>query len=285
MKRHSHLLFSLCLVLLTGVRAATPGDSPQVLPLRPYIVAGWRLLEMNVNGVSGQFVFDTAGGLTLITPEFARALGLKPAGQVTGFRHTGERIIFPLIPVQAVSVGGRTLARNEVAQFDLMKLLEGAPPLQGIVGLDLFDGTALTIDFGGDRVIAETDSSLAARVRDMQPVQIRPARGSGGASLDIFMAAASPQGTLWLELDSGNAGPVLLSPHAAEQLGIKPGDQPAATTLHLPPATGYACTVSVKETIYDGLIDAAFFNQHVVTLDLKNMRAWIKRNEPAPQTR
>lgn len=149
--------------------------------------------------------------------------------------------------------------------------------VQGLVALNSFDGAILTIDFARNRLILENEESLGERLKEMEPLRIRPARQSGGAALDIFVAVESPQATLWLELDSGNAGTVFLSPHAADQLGLKlEGEK--EVTLKLSPATEYACIAASKETIYDGLLDATFFQKHVVTLDLKNMRAWVRRN-------
>lgn len=36
--------------------------------------------------------------------------------------------------------------------------------------------------------------------------------------------------------------------------------------------------VTVKEMIYDGLLDAGFFQRHVVGVDLANAKAWIVAN-------
>lgn len=251
------------------------------IPLKTYI-AGLRLVEAKVDGSTGQFIFDSAGGLSLVTPEFSRDLGFAPFGRLTAFKHTGERVQFPRIQVRGLSVGGVQMQQTELALFDVMKLLEGAPIVQGVIALNTFDGAALTIDFATNRLTLENKDSLSTRIKEMKPLRIRAARQSGGAALDVFVAVDSPRGTLWLELDSGNAGPVLISPHAAEQLGLKLNGETTAATLRLSPEIEYSCTVASKETIYDGVLNATFFQQHIITLDLRNMRAWVRRNAPSP---
>lgn len=271
----------VCIGLLVAAVATGAENKGVEIPLKTYI-AGLRLVEVKIEGSTGQFIFDSAGGLSLITPEFSRAAGFIPFGRLTAFKHTGERVEFQRIQVRGLSVGGVKMQPTELALFDVMKLLEGAPMVQGVIALNTFDGAALTIDFAKNRLILENKDSLSRRTNDMKPLRIRAARQSGGAALDIFVAVDSPHDTLWLELDSGNAGPVLVSPHAAEQLGLKLNGETTAATLRLSPETEYSCTVASKETIYDGVLNATFFQQHIVTLDLKNMRAWLRRTTPSP---
>ncbi len=271
----------ICTWLLLAAVVSGAENNGVEIPLTTYI-AGLRLVEVKIEGSTGQFIFDSAGGLSLITPEFSRSLGVEPFGRVTAFKHTGERVEFQRIPARDLAVGGVKMQHIELMLFDVMKLLEGAPVVQGVIALNTFDGTALTIDFAKNRLILEDKDSLSQRVKDMKPLQIRAARQSGGAALDVFVAVNSPRGTLWLELDSGNAGPVLVSPHAADQLGLQLSGETTAATLRLSPEIEYSCTVTRKETIYDGVLNATFFQQHIVTLDLKNMRAWVRRNAPAP---
>jgi hypothetical protein len=271
----------VCIWLLVAA-VATGGENKGIeIPLKPYI-AGLRVVEVKIEGSTGQFIFDSAGGLSLITPEFSRAVGIEPFGRLTAFKHTGERIQFQRIPVRSLSVGGVKMQQTELALFDVMKLLEGAPVVQGLLALNTFDGAALIIDFARNRLTLENKDSLSRRTKTMEPLRIRAARQSGGAALDVFVAVDSPRGTLWLELDSGNAGPVLLSPHAVEQLGLKSNGETTAATLRLSPAIEYSCIVASKETIYDGLLNATFFQQYIVTLDLRNIRAWVQRNAPSP---
>ena len=281
--RSRALLFwtGICTWLLAAAVVSGTENKGVEIPLKTYI-AGLRLVEVRIEGSTGQFIFDSAGGLSLITPEFSRDLGFEPFGRLTAFKHTGERVEFQRIPARGLSVGGVKMQQTELALFDVMKLLEGAPVVQGVIALNTFDGATLTIDFAKNRLILEDKESLSKRVKEMKPLRIRAARQSGGAALDVFVAVDSARSTLWLELDSGNAGPVLVSPHAAEQLGLKLNGETTAATLRLSPEIEYSCIVASKETIYDGVLNATFFQQHIVTLDLRDMRAWVRRNAPSP---
>ena len=108
-------------------------------------------------------------------------------------------------------------------------------------------------------------------------LQIRLAHQSGGASLDLFVAIEGKHGPLWFELDSGNTQPVLIAPHAFAELGLEPLPVGRTGKAELP-IVGLgkvACDFVSKELIYDGLLNAAFFQTHVVTMDLAQGRAWV----------
>jgi hypothetical protein len=168
--------------------------------------------------------------------------------------------------------------RGEVGVLDLDAMLPGLPKLDGIVSLETFAGRALTIDHAGSRVVIENGPSLAARTKDAAELQVRVAHQAGGASLDLFVAVAGVHGMLWFELDSGNTQPVLIAPHAFAELGVDTLPVGASRQLDLPIAGlgKVSCDTRCKEMIYDGLLNAAFFTRHVVTIDLAAAWAWAK---------
>ena len=79
-------------------------------------------------------------------------------------------------------------------------------------------GLAITLDLG-ERVVIGSEASLKDRVASMREVPYRQGQQSGGAMVDPFLSFEAPGGPLWFELDSGNNGPVLIAPHAVDQLG------------------------------------------------------------------
>jgi hypothetical protein len=267
------------LLLAAAVPAA---DAPTVLRLEPY-VAGLVTLSVDVGGRPSRLIFDTAGGLTLVTPQVAAEIGCRPFGRLTGFRHDGGRLDLERCGPLAVAAGPLR-AEREVAVFDLMALLGGAPPVDGIVGLDLFETAPVTIDLEAGEVTFETPASLAARSRDAARLAIRLARQAGGAGLDLFVAAESPQGLLWLEWDSGNSGPVRLAPHAVRQLGWElSAEASSPRELDVAGLGPVAIEALEKEMIYDGLLNNRFVRDFVWTLDLANGALWAKRRVPAPK--
>lgn len=256
----------------------TAAEPVAVLDLAPY-VAGLLSVTVAVGDTTYPFIFDTGGGLTLVTPEVAEALGCVPFGRTVGFRHDGEAVEASRCPPVALDIAGWRPPAGELAVWDLMALVpEGLPTLGGLVSLDTFDGLAVTLDLGDERVLVETPGSLASRVENAHPVPVRVAHQAGGASLDVFLAVEATPGLLWFELDSGNAGPVFIAPHAAEMLGLELSDaRPSRVTLVLPGLGPITVDAQEKAMIYDGLLNAAFLQDLTMTLDLEYGRAWISR--------
>ena len=99
--RLAHLLLPLLLSILAAactVGPPTPRTGPRRAPepagslaLSPY-VAGLFTVEGEVAGRRLPFLFDTGGGVTLLTVESATAAGCVPFGHDVGFRHDGGQI-------------------------------------------------------------------------------------------------------------------------------------------------------------------------------------------------
>jgi hypothetical protein len=250
------------------------------LTLEPYANTDLRTTEVTVNGHESPFIFDTGAGLTILTPEQARFAGCTPFGLDTGFRADGGKVTSSRCGPLTLEIG-RYRVDREVAEFDLLKLLgKGAPPVGGIVGLASFEGHALTIDLLHDRVTIETPRSLAHRIGGMHPVNVRIVRGAGGDVVP-FIEVRAKTGTLWMEVDSGNNGPVFLAPHAQQQLGISIAAhgkrQLDLDVIGLGPVP---VTAASRDLIYDGQLDPAFLRQIQLTVDIEHGRAWASFNEP-----
>jgi hypothetical protein len=249
---------------------------PIEVPLATYI-ANLRTLPVTLGNDTVPFLLDTGGGFTVLTPEVARAAGCVPFGRVTGFRSSGERLDLRRCGPVSMRLGPLTV-QTEAAIMDVMALLKGAPPIGGVVSLHTFQEGAFTLDLAANRLVVESRRSLAQRITKMTQVAVRTSRQAGGAALDVFLAIDTQGGPIWLELDSGNAGPVLLSPHALAQLGLSlPEDQPRQVTLNVRGLGPTPLEVAVKDLIYDGLLNAAFLESVVLTVDLPSARAWAAR--------
>jgi len=229
---------------------------PIEVPLTAYI-ANLRTLAVKLGNETVPFLLDTGGGFTVLTPEVARAAGCVPFGRVTGFRSSGERLDMRRCGPVSMRLGPLTV-RTEAAIMGVMALLKGAPPIGGVVSLHTFQDGAFTLDLAANRLVVESRRSLAQRITKMPRVSIRTSRQAGGAALDVFLAIDTSGGSIWLELDSGNAGPVLLSPHALTQLGLSLlEDQPRQVTLNVRGLGPTPLEVAVKDLIDDGLLNAA----------------------------
>ena len=97
-------------------------------------------------------VFDT-GGLNLVTPATAKALGLKVEGHLEG-RGAGEATMdFGFTHVDRIDVGGATIDNQLFTVFDLDALYPaGGIRMQGMVGYETFRRFVTRIDYGGKTV-------------------------------------------------------------------------------------------------------------------------------------
>jgi hypothetical protein len=258
-----------------------PPAKPVIIPLEPYLGVLWSF-QGEVDGKPRRFLLDTAGGITVIAQPFADAIGCKPWGRVTGFRMRGERVDLPRCDDVGLKAAGLPLTAPTAGVIDFSTLLpKDAPPLDGSVALDAFAGRAVTLDLAGRRLIVETPESLKVRARQGVEVPVRFGRDATGLALTPFIAAPTAKGRIWLELDCGSAGALVIGKHVADLLGLDPtiqkGQSVEMTLVGGPKISG---KVLVEDMILDGNIGVPALAQWLVTLDLANERAWIASVKP-----
>lgn len=275
MKRVAAALLGLVLAS-TPALAAPPPESPVIIPLKPYLGELWSL-EAVVSGREGLFLLDTAGGLTVVSPVEAKATGCKAWGQLTGFRMRGDRADMPRCDAVAVTVQGTKLEVPSAGVFDIGRLLPAdAPPLAGSLALDAFAGRAVTLDLAHRRLIIETPTSLAARIRGAMEVPVRFSREVGGLSLTPMIPVESPAGRAWMELDSGSDGPVIVERHVAAPLGLNPNVKTSQPLdARIAGGVPLRSPALVQDLILDGNIGLQVLARWRVTLDLAHQRLWI----------
>jgi hypothetical protein len=248
-----------------------------VIPLLAYV--GPQLaLKIRAHGHEGLMLFDTGGGITTVTPEFAALLGCKPWGRITGFRMRGDRVDTPRCDHATFDVGSLHVTASTAAIFDLSKLTpKEAPPLDGALALDVFTNHAVTVDLRGHVLIIETPASLKERIRGAIESSVRFSRDAGGLALSPFVAADTTLGQLWMELDTGSDGKVVVARHAASALGLDPEDthgQPL--TLNLTGGVQMQTRAIVKDLIIDGNIGVPVLESWIITIDFVHQRLWMK---------
>lgn len=259
--------------LLMSLSAA---EAAETIPLTTYLGQSWAI-NTRLHDRDETFLFDTGGGLTIITPEVAAEIGCKPWGQITGFRMRGDRVDARRCDDVGFLASGVKLGVPSAGVFDFSVLLpKDAPPLAGAIGLDAFAGKILTIDFIKRELVVETPKSLSERIKGAHEVPVRFAREAGGLALVAFVPVETPAGRLWMEFDCGSDAPLMVGRHAAALLGLDPdkkGDQPVRAAL----AGGVPLPASaiVGDYIVDGNIGAPAMKNWVVTLDLAKQRLWI----------
>ena len=265
----------VCGVAMLALGASkAPAGRPIRLALHPYGGTTLRTVDVTVGGEVRPFILDTGAGFTVIDPDEVGKAGCSPFGRVVGFRADGQEVTLKRCGPVTLDIAGYR-ARGEVGVFNLDALLgKGAPPVGGLVGMDSFDHDAVTLDLSHDRLIVETRRSLAKRIRDLKPVHVRIVRGAGGDVVP-FLEVRAHTGTVWMEIDSGNNGPVFLAPHALTQLGVRmPAAGRGAIGLDIMGLGRATVTAARRKMIYDGELNSLFLRKIVLTIDFADGRAW-----------
>ncbi|MBB4838231.1 hypothetical protein HNP52_001282 [Sphingomonas kyeonggiensis] len=277
--------FALLLAAIPTAEAQQAPTAPDaVIQMKP-----WRTrwaIEAEVGGRKGLYLLDTGAGITLVSPESAKRAGCEPWGRLTGYNMMGTRHDGPhcgeTVPV---IVAGITLTPPILGLIDMGKLNPRDVDLDGIIGLNLFEGRTVTFDFAAGVMTLESEASRAARIAKMRPLRIRLKREIDGGALAVMAAVPSKKGTLWFELDSGNGGTVLASKPIARLVGMDPAledKQPADFEVlgDIRATTGDAFT---PDMIMDGNLGMPFLRNWVVTLDLAHGLAWIGKPPVPPK--
>jgi predicted aspartyl protease len=281
-------VFLAVVLLFPACRSVAPSTPPPgvanqlaphvIVPLEHY--AG-RLKQtmVHIGDRTYPFLFDTGGGLTLISPELAAAIGCQPYGRMTGFRMSGEEVHFQQCGETQIAVNGLALT-PAVGVFDLMALLpEGLPPLFGVLSLHTFQDYPITLDLQTGELTVEAPESMLARVLQMEPMRVSIEREIEGRAVAMYVEAEAVQGKLLLLLDSGNLRGVVLAPHAFEQLGISP--PPAGDRINVEllfrDIGAFDLEVEASSLRHDGAVGAEFMEGLVLLFDLPTGRLWAQR--------
>ena len=236
----------------------------------------------SVNGHAGTFAFDSGEGVSMITPEFAQAIGCKPWGRVTGFQMNGGRIDTPRCDDIAFEVAHQRFAVPSAIVFDFTKFFKpDQPRLDGSLGFDLFVGRAITFSLSGRKIVVESPASLAARVAKGTEVPIRIVRDAQGLALTVDIGAPTPDGMAWMELDSGGGQSIIIGKHIASLFKLDPeskGTQTVRFTLAGKIPVEAPARV-MDQMIMDGNINVPFLKKWDVTLDFAKGKAWVAQPE------
>jgi hypothetical protein len=274
------------LTLLTFLPLCCAAAQPEaVLDLHPYRKTF--SLDATVGGLKGKFAFDIGAGLTVFDPGFAQRTACRQRQRLVGFQMMGQRLEGPYCEDLPVSLGdGRYRGTaGTVGMADMDKLFGAqVEPIAGLLGLDVFDGKTITIDFPGRRLIVESPASAAERQRPANELQARLVREMQGRALAVSVAVPTPEGKVWMELDSGNGSTILVAKPYAHLFGLDPKqNQPQKIAFTLPNGvTVESDRAFAPDMIIDGNLGMPFLKDVVLTLDLRAGRVWIGKPTPRP---
>ncbi|MHB8206030.1 retropepsin-like aspartic protease [Mucilaginibacter sp.] len=185
------LIGSLCINVVAYAQSAIPFT---------ITAQGHIMIKASINGVEGNFIFDTGSGLTVITKTFASKInGLtKEDGDLTSFRATGEKMTVDLYKANALSLGGFVEQNPQLTVVDA-----NLGEIDGLVSLMSFRNQPFTIDYNKKQIVFETGETLAAikKQGSVVPLQMDIARDK---TLDVFIyVVVNNKLTLQFCIDSG----------------------------------------------------------------------------------
>jgi hypothetical protein len=270
-------------VFLYSFVAVIQAKEPIEIKLDHALLGKTPTVEVMVGGKTRLFYFDSGGGISLISPALAKEIGCSPLGDLTGFNAGGVKMSGPRCEDVAFSINGYTSARDMGVMDPNQFFPNSDGKLDGSIALDAFDGQALTMDLAGNRLIVETEKSLKTRTKQMKPLTARVSREMGGASLDIFIAAQTPNGRIWMLADTGNTNKMLFTPSAQKQLGIN-FDGENGTKVIKPVKINLINLGEIemdsreRVMIYDGMLNYDLLAKVILTADFRTGKIWGRLN-------
>lgn len=292
MLRIRHFLAVASLAMTAYASASFAADRLQVTPATrttPDAVIPlerWRtrwVMRAGVGGAERKLLFDTGGGLTLLHPDVLKAANCELWGRMTGFRMFGQRGDGPRCNAMDLNVAGIALRPPVLGPIDLGLLNPADAELDGIAALNMFEGRTITLNLGGGEIIVESPASLEERVRTMRPFRVRLKREVEGVALAVMAEMDTRRGPIWMELDSGNGGTVLIAKHNAELFGLSAQeDGPQPVRFHVAEGIEVRSEHAFSpDMIMDGNLGMPFLHNWIITVDLNGGGAWIAPNPDA----
>lgn len=272
------LVIALFTALAIGAAAASISgqwpERPQTIKLQRFRKALWKV-RVSVDGKAGDFLFDTGGGITLFSDNFAKNIKCEYWGRFTGYNMFGKKGGGPYCSGVVLNAGQAELKPENVGTMSFDGMFPGDAEPDGLLSLDAFDGKAITVDQQAGELIIESDGSLKKRVRKMYEFPLRISRECSGRCLSAFLGVKTAKGMTWLILDTGAGGVSLFSKDYASLFGLGPEERGQEVSYPLTPAIKITGPAMVTDMIMDGNLGQPFLANYKLTLDLKNGRVWL----------
>ncbi|PWV51894.1 retropepsin-like aspartic protease [Chitinophaga sp. S165] len=163
----------------------------------PFTLAGSGhiIIKATVEGVEGNFIFDTGAGLNLLFDKFAKKLPPRQSYNFfTGHRATGEPLNIPIYHSDKLKIGNAEFKNQVYTTFAL-----DIPGIDGLISLQAFQHTALTIDYDKKEIsIGQLSAADKKKYIDIAVADY------AGRSLDIFTdVKVNDSITVQVMLDAG----------------------------------------------------------------------------------
>lgn len=275
MKKHLFFVLFLVLSSCSSIEYFS-NEKPQMIKLERFRKALWKV-HVNISGKPGDFLFDTGGGITLLSDSFSRNISCEFWGRTTGYNMFGDRGDGPHCDNIQIYTGNVVLTPSNIGKINFGDQFAGDKTPDGILSLDAFDGKIITIDQSVGALTIETRHSLKKRIKKMKEFPIRVSRECSGRCLSVFMGVNTSKGMTWLLLDSGAGGVSLIAKDYADAFGLNPNDKEQWLNYNINPEISVNSPVIITDMIMDGNLGQPFMSKYIITLDLVNSRGWLQK--------
>jgi len=120
------------------------------------------VIPVTINGVGPyDFLLDTGASTTLVTPEFAQQLRLRPIDRMELVTVSGSQLLVRS-KLDSASVGGHGAADVEVLISELREVRAAVPHVRGVLGQNFLSRFNYLIDYRAHRLEFETGIELEA---------------------------------------------------------------------------------------------------------------------------
>lgn len=135
----------------------------QKMPLN-ILPSGHIVVQAEVEGKKGNFIFDTGGGINLFLGNFAKNLAPKETYNfLTAFRATGEKMTVPLFKSKEVIFNGKKFNDTWYSTHDAE--IKG---IDGLISLPMLYDTEFIIDYTTKELIFPKEKLKGNRIVDIQ---------------------------------------------------------------------------------------------------------------------
>lgn len=286
------------ILLLLAFVIASHFAAAQTIPLT-ITDKGFLLLKVMANdSILGTFLFDTGGGLEVVSGKFLEKIG-QSAVQVgigTGFRHNGERLDLETYRIPSLSFGQMRIEQPVVGVY---KPLDNFG-IDGLISLHAFANQPFTIDFKNSELRLETPETLAKAQQEGQTIPVKlnvhldwgvdmfiPICLNDSVTVDAEFDTGTPFGNLWVHpYYAKKAGVDLAAPgvkkenytnSCGKQKEVFYASIAKVGVCGIPSAAAANFPVSFKEElIYNALVSAEFFKNRQVTIDVAGRRLTVR---------
>jgi predicted aspartyl protease len=152
------------------VRAAT---AVQFTLVRDYLIVA----SVAVNSAGAyEFLLDTGSNTTLVTPEFARQLGLQAIDRIELVTVAGSQAI-PRTKLPSLSLGNKLVKNLEVLVSDLTAVRSVRATICGVLGQNFLTQFNYLIDFQQRRLTLEDDAEMEEKLCGLSlPIELHEGR-------------------------------------------------------------------------------------------------------------